>query len=152
MSVFLPPDKLADIQQLVLFLLQTQSVTVHQVLSFLGKANLCVNGHSQWWRLCNVIQSDMLTVYHTLTHLFSPVHFFFSALHQLEQLSNLQQNLVCLQFPLPDVVIAIEAKPTHWAFIFRDLVCNYGLVDPGLVNVQGLYFHAGALGHRPDAV
>ena len=34
MSVSLPPDKLADIQQLALSLLQTQPVTVHQVMSF----------------------------------------------------------------------------------------------------------------------
>ena len=39
MSVSLPPDKLADIKQLALSLLQTQPVTVHQVISFLGKAN-----------------------------------------------------------------------------------------------------------------
>ena len=39
MSVSLPPDKLADIQQLALSLLQTPHVTVHKVMSFLGKAN-----------------------------------------------------------------------------------------------------------------
>ena len=39
MSVSLPPDKLADIQQLALSLLQTPHVTVHRVMSFLGKAN-----------------------------------------------------------------------------------------------------------------
>ena len=39
MSVCLPPDKLADIQQLALSLLQSQHVTVHRVMSFLGKAN-----------------------------------------------------------------------------------------------------------------
>ena len=41
MSVSLPPDKLADIQQLALSLLQTPHVTVHRVMSFLGKANFC---------------------------------------------------------------------------------------------------------------
>ena len=39
MSVSLPPDKLADIQQLALSLLWTPQITVHQVMSFLGKAN-----------------------------------------------------------------------------------------------------------------
>ena len=34
MSVSLPPDKLADIQQLALSLLQTPHVTVHRVMSF----------------------------------------------------------------------------------------------------------------------
>ena len=39
MSVSMPPDKLADIQQLALSLLQTPHVTVCRVMSFLGKAN-----------------------------------------------------------------------------------------------------------------
>ena len=74
MSVSLPPDKLADIQQLAASLLQTHPVTVHWVISFLGKANFCASGHSHLWRL---IQSDMLTLYHSPTQLFSPVHFSF---------------------------------------------------------------------------
>ena len=41
MSVSLPPDKLADIQQLALSLLQTTHVTVHKVMSFLGRVNFC---------------------------------------------------------------------------------------------------------------
>ena len=73
MSVSLPPDKLADIQQLALSLLQTYLVTVYQVMSFLGKATFCANCHSQLQRLWYVIQSDMLTVYHSPTHLFSSV-------------------------------------------------------------------------------
>ena len=117
MSVSLPPDKLADIQQLALSLLQTQPVTVCQVMSFLGKANFCANGHSQLWRLSCVTQSDMLTL--SLSHpFFSPVHFSFSAFHQLEQLSHLQQNPVPLQSPLPDVVIATDAMSTYWVFYF----------------------------------
>ena len=47
MSVSLPPDKLTDIQQLALSFLQTTHVTVDKVMSFLGKANFCTNGHSQ---------------------------------------------------------------------------------------------------------
>ena len=46
MLVSLLPDKLADIQQLALSLLQTPHVTVHKVMSFLGKATFCTNGHS----------------------------------------------------------------------------------------------------------
>ena len=119
MSVSLPPDKLADIQQLALSLLHTPHVTVRKVMSFLGKANFCINGHSQLWRLCRVIQSDMLSVYHSPTHLFSRVHFSPSSLRQLDRLANLQQSPVPLQFPLPDVVIATDATPTHWAFYFQ---------------------------------
>ena len=51
MSVSLPPDKLADIQQLAHSLLQTQTVTVHWVMSFLGKTIFCASGHSPLWRL-----------------------------------------------------------------------------------------------------
>ena len=61
----------------------------------------------------------MLHVYHSLTHLFSCVHFSLSLLCQLEQLSQLQQSTVSLQFPLPDVVIATDAMSTHWAFYFQ---------------------------------
>ena len=119
MLVSLPPDKLADIHQLALSLLCTPHITVHKVMSFLGKANFCTNGHSQLRRLCHVIQSDMLSVYHSPTQLFSHVHFSLSSLHQLEWLSTLQQSPVPLHFPLPDVVIATDATPTHWAFYFQ---------------------------------
>ena len=119
MLVSLPPDKLAEIQQLALALLQTPHVTVRKVMSFLGKANFCTNGHSQLWRLCCVIQSDMVSVYHSPTQLFSCVHFSPSSLCQLEWLAKLQQSPVPLQFLLPDVVIATDATPTHWAFYFQ---------------------------------
>ena len=72
-SISSSPDKLAGIQQLALSLLETQPVTVHWFMSFLCKANFCANGHSQLWRMCHVIQIDMLTVYHSPTHLFSSV-------------------------------------------------------------------------------
>ena len=45
--------------------------------------------------------------------------FSISSLHQLEWLAHLQQSPVPLQFPLPDVVIATNATPTHWAFYFQ---------------------------------
>ena len=138
MSVSLPPDKLADIQQLVLSLLQNQHITVHRVMSFLGKANFCTNDHSQLWLLCCVIQSDMLTIYNSPTHLFSHVHFSLSSLHQLEWLSHLQQSPIPLQFPLPDVVIATDAMPTHWAFYFQGSGLPLSVVDSGQVLCLGL--------------
>ena len=52
-------------------------------------------------------------------NLFSCVHFSPSSLHQLDRLAKLQQSPVPLQFPLPDVVIATDATPTHWAFYFQ---------------------------------
>ena len=45
MSVALPPDKLADIQELALSFLQTQPVTVHRFIFFLMKVNFCAYGH-----------------------------------------------------------------------------------------------------------
>ena len=119
MSVSLPPDKLADIQQLALSLLQTPHVTVCRVMSFLGKANFYTNGHSQLQCLCHVIQSGMLCVFHSPTQLFSCVYFSLSSLCQLEWLTHWQQSLVPLQFPLPDVVIATDATPTHGVFYFQ---------------------------------
>ena len=118
MPVSLPPDKLADIQQLALSLLQTQPVTVFWLMSFLGTANFCANGHSKLQRLCCVIQSDMFTVYHSPTYLFSPVHFSLSALCQLEWLCHWQQSPVPLQYPLPDVIITTDTMHTHWGFNF----------------------------------
>ena len=84
-------------------------------MSFLSKAKFCANSHSQLWWLCYIIQSATLTVYCFPAHWFSSVQFSFSALHQPEQLSNLWQSLVPLQFPLPDLVIATDAMPSHWA-------------------------------------
>ena len=122
MLVSLPPDKLADIQQLALSLLWTLHVTVHKVMYFLVKANFCTNGHSQLCCLCHVIQSDMLSVYHSPMQLFSHVLFSLSSLCQLEWLVHLQDSPVPLQFPLPDVVIATDATPTHWAFYFHTFI------------------------------
>ena len=48
--------KLLVLQQLAHSLLQRQPVTVHEVLFFLGKTTICVNGHAQLCLLCCVIQ------------------------------------------------------------------------------------------------
>ena len=77
MSVYLPPNKLADIQQLALSMLKTQPVTIHQIVAFFAKASFCANGHSQLQQLCYVIHSDMLSVYCFPAHLFSSVPFSF---------------------------------------------------------------------------
>ena len=102
-------------------------------MSFLGKTNFFANGHSQLWQLCHVIQSDMLTVYHSLSRLFPSVQFSFSALHQLEWLFHLQQSPIPLQFLFPDIVFATDAIASYWPFIFRVLHCHYQLVVPGQV-------------------
>ena len=127
MSVSLPLGKLADIQQLSLSLLQREYVTVCRVMSLLGKANFFTTPN------CGtgvVSFSDMLHVYHSPTHLLSWVHFSLSLLHQLEQLSHLQQSPVPLQSPLPDVVIATDAMPTHWAFSFQGSILPLSVSAP----------------------
>ena len=125
MSVSLPPDKLADIQQLSLSLLQTQPVTVCWLMFFLGKANFCTNGHSQLLHLCHVIQSDKLHVYHSSTHLFSWVHFSLSSLHQLEQLSLCNRAQFLFNFLFLMCLLLLMPCPIIGPFIFRDLVYLY---------------------------
>ena len=80
----------------------------------------------------------MLSVYHSPTQLFLHAHSSLSSLHQLERLPTLQQSSVPLHFPLLDVVIATDATPTNWAFIFRFLGYLYQLVVPGQVPCVGL--------------
>ena len=80
MLVSLPPDKLADNQQLTVSLLQTPHVTVCKVMSFLGKANFCTSGHFQLHRLCHVIQSDKcLSFPHAIIFLCSFFPFLFTS-------------------------------------------------------------------------
>ena len=119
MSVSLPPDKLADIQQLALSLLWPPHVTVRKVMSFLGKANFCINGHSN----C----SDYVVLFRVTCYVFTilPHICFLVFIFLLHLYVNWTDWLNCnkvqfpLQFPLPDVVIATDATPTHWAFYFQ---------------------------------
>ena len=75
----------------------------------------------------------MLSIYHSAMQLLSCVHSSLSSLHQLEQLANLHQSLVPLQFPLLNVVIATDATPTHWAFYFQGsgLPLSVNCASPG---------------------
>ena len=119
MSVSLPPDKLADIQWLALSLLQTPHVTVHRVMSFFGKANFCTISHSQSWHLCHVIQSDMLCVYHSSTHLFFCVHFFPFLLTSTGMFSWFATEPSSVAIATSWCDYATDAMPTHWAFYFQ---------------------------------
>ena len=59
------------------------------------------------------------SVFTILPHNYSHMFIFLFPLYiNWNSLSNLQQSPVPLQFPLPDVVIATDATPTHWAFYF----------------------------------
>ena len=82
MSVSLPSVKLLEVQQLVVHsFLQRELDAVHQVMSFLGETTFCANGHAQLWQLCNIIQSDMLNVYHSPADLFLSFHLSLPAWH-----------------------------------------------------------------------
>ena len=65
------------------------------VISFLGRTNFCASGYAQLCWLSCVIQSDMLKLYHSLANLFCSFHLSFSAWHQLQLLSQLQQSSPC---------------------------------------------------------
>ena len=119
MSVSLPPDKLADIQQLALSLLKTQPVIVHQVMSFLGKATFCASGHSQLWRLCYVIQSDMLTVYHSSIHLFFSCLLFLFSFVSTGMVISFATEPSTFAISTSRCVIATDAMSTYWAFYFQ---------------------------------
>ena len=138
MSVSLSPDTLADIQQLALSLLQTQPVTVCQVMSLLGKANFCANGHSQLWRLCCVIQSDMLTVNHSPAHLFLLLTFPFQLYINWNGYLIFNRAQFLCKFHFLMWLLLLMPCPLIGPFIYRDLVCHYQLVDPGLVLYVGL--------------
>ena len=82
MSVSLPLDKLAETQQLALALLRTPHVTVHKVMSFLGKANffyqwpfpivVLMSCYSEWHAKC-------LPFSHTIVFLCSFFSFIFTS-------------------------------------------------------------------------
>ena len=61
-----------------------------------------------------MIQSDMLNVYPSPTHLFLSFCLSLPTLHPLKRLSQLWQRLFPMHFPLPDGVIPINAMPHHW--------------------------------------
>ena len=132
MSVLLPTDKLWEIQQLALTLLQMQTVIVCAIIPFRGGQLLC-HWTCRTSLLCCVIQSDMLTIYHSPAHLFCTFHFSFPGVFKSWRLSQLQQCLAVLQFPLPDVVICAVAIPSYWTFNYRVLVYPYCSVEPGQV-------------------
>ena len=118
MSVALFSDKVLEIWNLVTSLLQTQSVTVHQVMSFWGKTYICFKGYIQLFCLCHVIQSHMLNVYHLLAHLFCSVHLSFPALHQLQSLSQLHQGPITCNFLFLMGFLLQMQHPTIGPFIF----------------------------------
>ena len=77
MSVSLPADKLIEIQQFAHALLQRQPIMVCPMISLLGKTTFYATGYVQLCQLCHIIQSDMLNVSHSPTHVCSLFTFLF---------------------------------------------------------------------------
>ena len=88
-------------------------------MSFLGKTTFCTSGHAQPCWLCWVIQSDMLNIYHSPTHMFLSLCLSLPALCQLQRLSQLQQSPVLSHCALPDVVITTDSMPNQWVFFIQ---------------------------------
>ena len=100
------------------FIVLDSVCSVCRVMFFLGKAPFYIAGHSHLPHLCCVLQSGILGVYHSPTQLFSCVLFFFH-FPSTRTVGYIAPKSSPLQFPLPDVVIATDATPTHWAFYFQ---------------------------------
>ena len=90
MSIFLPPDKLGDSQQLDLSLFRHNLLLSITSYPF-RQDQFCASGHPQLQHLCLVTCG--LFIFLQLIYFLS-VQFSFSALHQLEWLSHLQQRPV----------------------------------------------------------
>ena len=131
MSVSLPPDKLADFQQLALSLLQTLYVTVCRVMSSLGKAKFYTAGHSHLLHLCCVIQSGILGVYHSPTQLFSCVHFLFP-------LSFNWNSWLYYSKVLSIAISTSWCGHCYWCYTHPLIGLPYQLVVPGQVPCLGL--------------
>ena len=138
MSLSLPPDKLADIQQLALSLWQGQYVTVCRVMSFWVRpifvpmatlnCSACVVSFG-----VTCYMSTILPTIYFLVFIFPFPHYI-----------NLNSYLICnrAQFLCNFLFLVwlLLLKNTHSfrPFILRDLVYLYQLVDPGQVLCAGL--------------
>ena len=66
--------------------------------------------------LCN--SEWHIECFHSLAYIFCFFHLSFSALHQLQRLSQLQQSLLPLWFCFPQMVVTTDSIPSCWAFYF----------------------------------
>ena len=96
-----------------------------------GKDHLCASGHAQLFKLCHVIQNDMLNDYHSPFHLFCLFHF--SLQHSVRfgiclSCSNIQSTC---NFLSPDVfVLQMLHSATGicifgvWGFLYPVVECH----------------------------
>ena len=104
----------------------------------LGKAKFFTTGHSHLPRLCCVIQSGIPRCLLFSYTIFFMCSFFFFLFPSTGTVGYITPKSSPLQFPLPDVVIATGATPTHWAFYFQGSGLPSQLVVPGQVPCLGL--------------
>ena len=132
--MYLPSDKLLEIQQLPHSLLHMQHIMVHMVIFFWGKITFCANGHAQLCQLCCVIQSNILYVYHSPTHLLSPFTFLF--LNGIGCLRSSRFQSFCNFLFLP---ITGNATPNYWVFYFQGSGFPYPLMEPAEVSMHRVH-------------
>ena len=131
MPVSLPSDKLVEIQQLTLSLLQRQPVTVHQVISFLVRPPFVPKDMHNLCQLYCVIEIDMLSVYHFIAHLFCSFQLCLSCsvcFRDCLSCSRLQSPGHFLMFLLLQML-----HPSMDLFISRVLGFLYPVLEPSQV-------------------
>ena len=87
--------------------------------------------------LCHVIQSDMLHVYHSPTHLFSSLHFSFNLYINWNGYLTCNGGQFLCNFQFLMWLLLLMSCPLIGPFIFKGLVYLYQLVDPGQVICVG---------------
>ena len=96
-------------------------------------ANFCTNGHSLLRHLCHVIQSDMLSIYHSPTQLFCIFIFLFPLYVNWNGWLSDNKVLFHCNFHFLMWSLLLMLHPLIGPFIFRDLGYLYQLVVPGQV-------------------
>ena len=132
MFVSLPSDKCLEIWQLAHSFLQTQPVTVWQVMSFY-KTNFCTSRYTQQCQLLCVIQRICwMFVILRLTYF---IFFLFLSPFQLciSVRNCFNKRPVSLEFFLLDVVNTRNATSNHRTVIFEILGYHSLLVEPGQI-------------------
>ena len=138
MSVFLPPDKLADILQLALSLLQNHYVTVCRSCPFAVRPTYVpvATPNCGAWAMPFRVTCYMFTILPTIYFLMFIFPFPCYIRCNSYLICNRAQFLCSFFFLV--WILLLMPHPLIGPFIFRDLGYLYQLVDPGQVLCAGL--------------
>ena len=81
----------------------------------------------------------MLTICTSPTHLFCTLNLFFLKLYNLQRWSQLQQCLLPFRVLPLDVVVTMDAMPSHLVLIFRVSFHPYDSVKPCQVSMCNVH-------------